>query len=31
MKKTFYGCWVTPAFLTFGIAVGLAYNNMPLF
>jgi MFS family permease len=30
--KTFYGWWVTAAsFLTFGIAVGLPYYNMPFF
>jgi len=32
MRKTFYGWWVTAAaFLTFGIAVGLPYYNMPFF
>ena len=32
MAKTFYGWWVTlAAFLTFGIAVGLPYYNMPFF
>ena len=31
-SKTFYGWWVTAAaFLTFGIAVGLPYYNMPFF
>jgi hypothetical protein len=32
MRKIFYGWWVTlAAFLTFGIAVGLPYYNMPFF
>jgi MFS family permease len=32
VRKTFYGWWVTlAAFLTFGIAVGLPYYNMPFF
>ena len=32
MRRLFYGWWVTAAsFLTFGIAVGLPYYNMPFF
>ncbi len=32
MKKTFYGWWVVVgAFLTFGLAVGLPYYNIPFF
>src|ERR1700731_2843366 len=32
MRRSFYGRWIiAAAFLTFGIAVGLPYYNMPFF